>query len=75
MTGDTGTDAFGRTMLPVKSRVITVGNSDGVLIPNHILDHYGFKVGDFVNVILQHREPTDEELERIERRKESRGRK
>jgi hypothetical protein len=68
-------DSFEENLLPIKSRIVRVGSSGSVLIQKSLLDHYGFKVGDFVSVILQHREPTDEEVERIEKRKELRGRK
>jgi hypothetical protein len=75
MTSDTGTDSFGRAVLPIKSRIVRVGSSGSVLIQKNLLDHYGFKVGDFVSVILQHREPTEEEVKRIEKREKLRRRK
>ena len=49
-------------VIPVKSRVTKIGSSCGVLIPTKVLEHLGFKEGDCVDVILQHREPTDEEI-------------
>jgi hypothetical protein len=48
-------------VIPVKSRITKIGSSCGVIVPTKVLEHLGFKEGDFVDVILQHREPTDEE--------------
>jgi len=58
---------------PVQSRVIKLGCSTAVIIPVQILKHLGFKVGDYVNVIVQPREPSDEELAK-ERKKSKKKR-
>lgn len=62
-------------VMPIKSRIIRVGTSGGVLIPSQIMDHYGFRLGDFVSLYIQHRTPSDEEVEEIERRAEMRRRR
>ena len=58
---------------PVQSKVIKLGCSSGVIIPIQVLKHLGFKIGDYVNVILQPREPNDEDL--AKERKKQRKRK
>jgi predicted DNA-binding antitoxin AbrB/MazE fold protein len=49
-------------VIPVKSRITKIGSSCGVIVPTKVLEHLGFKEGEYVDVILQHREPTDGEL-------------
>jgi Na+/melibiose symporter-like transporter len=56
---------------PIKSRVIKLGSSSGVIIPIQVLKHLGFKIGEYVNVILQPREPSEDELTK-ERKKQKR---
>jgi predicted DNA-binding antitoxin AbrB/MazE fold protein len=49
-------------VIPVKSRITKIGSSCGVIVPTKVLEHLGFKEGDTVDVILQHRNPSDEEI-------------
>jgi hypothetical protein len=58
-------------IVPIHSRIIKLGSSSGVIIPIQLLKHLGFKIGDYVNVIIQPREPSDEDLakERGKRKK------
>jgi len=56
-------------VIPIKSRIIKVGSSSAVTIPNKVLEHLDFTLGDYVGVILLPRDPTDEELKRDKKKK------
>jgi hypothetical protein len=51
-------------VVPIRSRITKIGSSSGVIIPTKVLEHLGFQLGDYIDVILQRREPTDEELKK-----------
>lgn len=57
-----------RVIFPVKTRVIKIGSSGGVLVSLRILKQLGFSVGDYVNVIMHPRMPTEEESEKENRK-------
>ena len=55
-------EAGSKFIVPMKSKIRMIGTSGGILLSRKILEHNGFKVGEYVDVILQHRDPTKEEL-------------
>jgi len=62
-------------IIPISSKIRVVGHSLGVLMSKKVLEHNGFKVGQYVDVILQHRKPTRDELEAERKWKRQRNKK
>lgn len=56
-------------LLPIKARIIKHGNSAAIVIPASIAKSLNFKIGDYVVITAQVRNPDPDELERERRKK------